>query len=209
MDALIWGASGGIGAALVTTLKDAGWRVFAAGRNTANIPASADKALRFDAGNLATFRDVNFAVARESEGVDLVVYAAGNLRAAQFKQMSQDDWQTVITGNLTGAFLAANHSLSVMTATAHMVFIGAYIDHLILPKMGAYAVAKAGLDPLAAVLQKENRKMRFTVVRPGAVDTDFWDDAPFRKPADAKPPSVVAEAILAHHNAGTRGDLNL
>jgi NAD(P)-dependent dehydrogenase (short-subunit alcohol dehydrogenase family) len=75
--------------------------------------------------------------------------------------------------------------------------------------MGAYAVAKAAIEPLVAVLRKENRKMRFTIVRPGAVDTDLWNNAPFKKPADVKTPQSVARAILDHYQSGEAGDLNL
>lgn len=209
MDALIWGASGGIGSALVTTLKQDEWRVFAAGRNLDKIPSEADFRLRFDADDPHTFRDVNDKVANESSGIDLMIYAAGGLKSGMLRGYSLEDWLAVMSGNVTGAFLAASHSLGVMQPQGHMLFIGAYIDHLILPKMGAYAVAKAAIEPLVAVLRKENRKLRFTIVRPGAVDTDLWDNAPFKKPSNAKTPQSVARAILDHHQSGEVGDLNL
>ncbi|NWG17188.1 MAG: SDR family NAD(P)-dependent oxidoreductase [Chloroflexi bacterium] len=209
MDALIWGASGGIGSALVTALKQENWRVFAAGRNQQHIPSEADYRLRFDADDIHTLREVSYTVATESGGIDLMVYAAGSLRSGMLQEFSLADWLLVMSGNVTGAFLAASHSLGVMQPHGHMMFIGAYVEHLILPKMGAYAVAKAAIEPLVAVLRKENRKMRFTIVRPGAVDTDLWNNAPFRKPANAKTPQSVALAILNHHQSGEAGDLNL
>lgn len=45
---LIWGASGGIGQALVRLFKQEGWRVFAAARDTTCIPDQADFTYRFD-----------------------------------------------------------------------------------------------------------------------------------------------------------------
>ena len=90
-----------------------------------------------------------------------------------------------------------------------MMFIGAYVDHLLLSKMGAYAAAKAALEPFVQILRKEQRKLRFSVVRPGAVDTPFWDNAPFKLPADAKLPRQIAEQILTHYNAGLNEGLNL
>ncbi len=209
MDALIWGASGGIGSALVTMLKQEGWRVFAAARNRDRIPSEADFKLPFDTEDLNTFQEVNFTVAYESNGIDLVVYAAGGLRSGMMRDLSLEEWSAVTSGNLTGAFLAASHSLSAMHPQGHMAFIGAYTEHLILPKMGAYAAAKAALEPLVAILRKENRKMRFTIVRPGAVDTAMWNNAPFKKPSNAKSPVIVARAILDHHQSDNSGDLNL
>jgi short-subunit dehydrogenase len=90
-----------------------------------------------------------------------------------------------------------------------MLFMGAYVDHVTLPKMAAYAVAKAGLETMVTVLRKENRKHKFSVIRPGAVDTPFWENAPFKKPVDAKSPETVARAILAHYQAGQNSDLDL
>ncbi|GAB4576404.1 MAG: SDR family oxidoreductase [Anaerolineae bacterium] len=208
-DALIWGASGGIGSALVRVLKQAGWRVFAAARDVATVPAEADHAYAFDAANPTSISQVEILVAHETEGLDLVVYAAGDLRAELLKKQSADDWSAVLDANLNGAFLAASKSLYILKPDGHMFFMGAYIDHVTLPKMGAYAVAKAGLAVLVEVLRKENRKQRFSLVRPGAVDTAFWEAAPFKKPANIKPPEAVATAILAHFDAGQNTDLDL
>lgn len=208
-DALIWGASGGIGQALVRLLKEEGWRVFAAARHTERIPDEADFVYGFDVMNPTTIAETELLVAHDTTGLDLIVYAAGDLRPDTITRTTFDQWQAVIDTNLTGAFLTASNSVYLLKDGGHMMFIGAYVDHVILPKMGAYAVAKAGLETLAAVLRKENRKHRFSVVRPGAVDTPFWEKAPFRKPADAKPAALVAQAILNHYHAGENADLNL
>ncbi|GAB4413788.1 MAG: SDR family oxidoreductase [Anaerolineae bacterium] len=208
-DALIWGASGGIGAALVSTLHHAGWRVLAVARDVARIPAQASFVCSFDAANPASFKEASTLLAHETQGVELAVYAAGELRAELLKKMSLTDWDAVLVSNLTGAFLAASHSLYLLNEGGLMAFIGAYVDHVTLPKMGAYAAAKAGLETLVTVLRKENRRQRFAVVRPGAVNTALWQNAPFRLPADAKPPEAVAQAILAHYHSGGNDDLNL
>ena len=208
-DALIWGASGGIGQALVRLFKQEGWRVFAAARNVSRIPDGADFTYRFDALMPGTINETQLLIAQDSQGLDLVVYAAGDLRPDLLKNTDPDDWSAVMHANLTGAFLIASKSLYLLNDAGHMMFMGAYVDHVVLPKMAAYAVAKAGLETMVTVLRKENRKHKFSVVRPGAVDTPFWEKAPFKKPADAKSPEVVARAILAHYLAGENSDLNL
>ncbi|MBN2472133.1 MAG: SDR family NAD(P)-dependent oxidoreductase [Anaerolineae bacterium] len=208
-DALIWGASGGIGQALVRTLKEQGWRVLAAARETSRIPGEADFTYYFDAALPHTINETQLLVAQDSPGLDLVIYAAGDLRPDLLKSASVDDWAAVMHANLSGAFLVASKSLYLLNDGGHMMVMGAYVDHVVLPKMAAYAVAKAGLETMIAVLRKENRKHKFTVVRPGAVDTPFWEKAPFKKPADAKSPEAVAQAIVAHYRTGENIDLNL
>jgi NAD(P)-dependent dehydrogenase (short-subunit alcohol dehydrogenase family) len=208
-EVLIWGASGGIGRALVRHLKVAGWRVFAAARNINKIPVEADFQVEFDAKDRSSIDRAALAIAQETDGVDLVVYAAGGLESEKLHQLSQDDWSQVIDSNLNGAYFVAAPSLNLMKEDGHMVFFGAYGDHLILPKMGAYAVAKAGLEPFVKILAKENRKNRFTLIRPGAVDTPFWENAPFKLPPNAKSPDEIVIELLKHHDEGGSGELNL
>ena len=208
-DALIWGASGGMGRALVQKLVDDGWRVFAAARDTERIPDGVYHRYRFDAVDRSALKDIALDLTHETSGLDLWVYAVGELQAELLRKMDDGGWAEVFDSNLSGAFMAINQTLHLLNEGGQATFIGAYVDHLILPKMGAYAAAKAGLETLVDVLQKENRKVNFTLVKPGAVDTAFWENAPFKKPADAKPPAAVAEAIMAQYRQGERGVLAL
>jgi NAD(P)-dependent dehydrogenase (short-subunit alcohol dehydrogenase family) len=208
-EALIWGASGGMGAALVSLLKAESWRVFAAARDESRIPEHADLLCTFDAAKSYTFNESAMRVGMESSGVDLVVYAAGGLAASPIADMRPEAWTQTIESNLTGALYAAQVSVPLMREGGHFMVIGAYIDHLILPKFAAYAAAKAGLEPLIGILAKEHRKHKFTVVHPGAVDTPFWKNAPFSLPKNAKSPAVVARAILDRYQSGESGKLDL
>lgn len=208
-DAVIWGASGGMGRALVKKLVDEGWRVFGAAREPERIPDGVYRRYRFDAVDRATLKDVALDLAHETEGLDLWVYAVGELNAELLRKMSDGGWDEVFDSNLKGAFMAINQTVHLLNEGAQATFIGAYVDHLILPKMGAYAAAKAGLETLVEVLQKENRKVNFTLVKPGAVDTAFWENVPFKMPADVKTPERIAEAILEQYEQAERGVLDL
>ncbi len=207
--ALIWGASGGIGAALVAHLGSMGWQVYGAARHTSRIPRSAQLALDFDADYEHSFEAVTMRVAQETTELDLMVYAVGDVAYAKLSEMGLKGWHATLQSNLTGAYLAALYGLDLLKEGGHLVYIGAYLDHIRLPKMGAYVAAKAGLAELVTVLQKEHRKHRFTVVRPGATATGFWDKVTLKLPADAKQPNQVAAAIVQHHINGGSGDLDL
>ncbi len=209
LEALIWGASGGIGSALVTHLKARDWTIFAAARDESRIPPAADFTCRFDADAPHTIASIPAMIAPQSDGLDLMVYAAGALRSGLLDQTDAETFALVMNSNVTGAHLAAQASLPLMKPGGHLVFIGAYIEHLLLPRMGAYAAAKAALAPLVTVLQKENRKLKFTLLRPGPVDTPFWEHAPFKLPKDARTPQMIAETILARYESGESGELNL
>ncbi|MGJ3237838.1 MAG: SDR family NAD(P)-dependent oxidoreductase [Anaerolineae bacterium] len=208
-NALIWGASGGIGSALVRQLGEQGWQVFAVARHTENVPETADFIYEFDANSEHSIQQAVFLVAQQVEQIDLMIYAAGSLVYEKLDHITYEDWQTTLNTNLNGAFLAVHHTLPIMPKQAHVVNIGVYTDHIRLPKMGAYAVAKAGLEELHHLLTRENRRHQFTLVRPGAVDTDFWEQVSFSKPDNIKPAEQVATAILDHVSAGESGILAL
>lgn len=208
-EALIWGASGGIGSALVQHLKANDWRVFAAARDESAVPASADETFPFDASQPATFTNIVPLIATDSDGLDLIVYAAGGLNAAPLEKLEPDAWRATLAANLDGAFLAARSSLNLLRDDGHLMIIGAYVNKITLPRMGAYVAAKAGLEAFMTVLQKEHRRKRITIVRPPAVDTSLWEDIPFNLPQQALSPQTVAQAILDYHQSGDSGELNL
>lgn len=208
-EALIWGASGGIGSAVSVALHRRDWVVHTASRSGQSTSANGGVALCFDAEREDSVRTACFEVAQVSSGLDLMVYAVGDMVYNRLDEIGTSDWDRVLFSNLTGAFWVSNYVLPLMKPDAHLVFVGAYIDHLRLPRMGAYAVAKAGLQELVAVLAKENRKLKFTVLRPGPVNTPFWNKVGFRMPADAKTPDQVAMALLEHVESGASGALDL
>lgn len=209
-NALIWGASSGMGQALKNQLSELGWVIHAAARNTSKITGNADYTYEFDTDSPESIAQVCLLVAQQLDGVvDLMVYFSGSVAYDKLNAMGYKGWMATLNSNLTGAFLCATESLHLMAKGGHLMFIGAYIDHIRLPKMGAYAVAKAGLAELVTMLRKENRRMNFSIIRPGAVDTDFWEQVSFKKPDDAKSPDVVAEKIITQYNIGTGEDINL
>jgi NAD(P)-dependent dehydrogenase (short-subunit alcohol dehydrogenase family) len=208
-DAVIWGASGGIGRALVTRLKNEGWRVLAAARHEDGVPPAADLRCHFDAQRPDSVRDAAMLMAQHSDGVALMVYAAGGITAAPLDVLSPQDWARTLAANLTGPYLVAHHALSLMNEGGQVVFIGAHVDRVTLPKFGAYASAKAGLETLVGVLQKEHRRLKFSLVRPPAVATPFWDSVPFSLPKGALSAEAVAQAVMARYHAGEQGVLDL
>ena len=123
--------------------------------------------------------------------------------------MTPATWRRILDANLSGAFLAVHDSLPLLTADAPLVFLGAVSERLRLPGLSAYVAAKAGLEAFAEVLRKEERKRRVILVRPGAVNTAFWQKVPFRMPANALSPEEVAERVVAAVESGREGTLDL
>ncbi|MFQ3633182.1 SDR family NAD(P)-dependent oxidoreductase [Roseiflexus sp.] len=208
--ALIWGAAGGIGRALVDTLSRNGWRVLGIARDATALSDTPADAYSADITRDADVAAAALWAAQQSDGaVHLWVYAVGDMLGKLLLDTTSDEWERIICANVTGAHLAVTHSLALVPAGGHLVFIGAYVDRIMLPKLGAYAASKAALDTYVTVLGKEVRDRRITNVRVGAVDTPLWRKAPFRLPKGALAPADVAAAVLRAHTEGHRGNLDI
>jgi len=207
--AMVWGASGGIGTALVKHLVDAGWKVLSAAREPQSVTYLTSEVVEADVEDPESVQQAVHRAADLVDRVDLWIYAVGDIASIKIEEMAIEDWQRLITVNLSGAYLAAHHSLQLLAPDAHMIFLGAVSERLRLPGLAAYAAAKAGLEAFADVLRKEQRRRRVTVVRPKAVDTELWERVPFKQPPGAMKPGDLAERILQAYEEEHSGVLNL
>jgi NAD(P)-dependent dehydrogenase (short-subunit alcohol dehydrogenase family) len=205
---MVWGAGGAIGSALVTMLLEAGWQIAALGRLSSEAEQSGAVAIDAEVGDDFSVRMAVNAAAQELGEVNLWVYAAGDIAARPVGEMELADWRRILDANLTGAYLTTHHSLPLLAKDAHLFYLGAVSERMRLPGLGAYAAAKAGLEALAEVVRKETRR-RVSVVRPGAVDTPFWDKVPFKLPPHHLTAQDVAVRILQAYADGHQGLLDI
>jgi len=209
-NALIWGANGGIGRALAQALKQDGWEVLGVARHSERL---ADLGIEgFDA-DVAKDDDVAAAAmwaARELGEINLWVYTVGEIIAKPGAELSKDEWARTMAANVGGAQSAVRHSMPLLAEGAHLFFLGAYVERIMLPKMSAYAAGKAALEAYTQTLAKELRDKRITLVRAPAVDTPFWNKLPFKLPAKGTiQPEAVAAAIMKAHAERHKGLLDL
>jgi NAD(P)-dependent dehydrogenase (short-subunit alcohol dehydrogenase family) len=208
--AMVWGAGGGIGRALVSKLKEEDWRVLAMGRNVTHLRDLTPHLFEADVSDRGAVERAIAAASQDvDQQVDLWIYAVGDIAASKVADSSPEAWQCILEANLVGAYLTVHYSLPLLARDGHMIFLGAISERLRLPRLSAYAAAKAGLEAFVQVLGKEERRRRVTLVRPAAVDTPLWDKVPFRLPAEAISPNDAAERILAAYRDSHRGVLDL
>ena len=207
-NAMIWGASGGIGRALVSALLADDWQVAALSRHGDGLD-DATLYVEADPGDDFSVQQAVLQVARELDEINLWIYSAGDISGGKVGEMAVETWRRILDANLTGAYIATHHSLPLLATEAHLFYLGAYSEKLQLPGLAAYAAAKAGLEAFGAALGKEERKHKVTIVRPPAVDTPLWEKMPLRLPKEALSPQRVAEQILAAYADGTKGQLDL
>lgn len=182
---LVTGAASGIGLATAVRLHDEGAEVIAA--DVAPVTLSGDRitAVQLDVTDEKSVNDVVGGL----DPLDVLVNAAGILRAAHTHECSLDVWNQVITINLTGTFLVCRAALPALCASGRGVVVNfsstsARFAH---PYMAAYAASKGGIDAFTHTLAVEYSKsgLRAFNVQPGGIESGITRDTPGMLPDDA------------------------
>lgn len=184
-NALVTGASGGIGGAIAEALHAAGASVALSGTREAPLQELADKlgtrahvvpANLADAEALAALPK---AAAEAMGSVDILVNNAGITRDNLFMRMSDDEWQQVLDVNLTSIFRLSRAVLRGMMKSrwGRIVNITSIVGATGNPGQGNYAAAKAGLVGMSKSLAYEVASRGITVncVAPGFIETAMTD----------------------------------
>jgi NAD(P)-dependent dehydrogenase (short-subunit alcohol dehydrogenase family) len=148
-------------------------------------------------------------------GLDVLVNAAGILRAANTHECTLDMWNQVIGVNLTGTFLMCRAAIPALLESDHAAIVNfsstsATFGH---PYMAAYAASKGGIDAMTHTLAMEyaKRGIRVTAVAPGSIQSGITETTGGMLPAETDwglfakitpllgegfaPPEVVASVI--------------
>ena len=100
--------------------------------------------------------------------------------------MTDEEWDTVIGTNLTGAFYCARAAVHAMKKRGGgaILHIGSLAGKQAFAKAAAYCASKYGLLGFSEALMQEVRydHIRVCCIMPGSVDTDFGGSARARQP---------------------------
>ena len=181
--ALVTGASRGIGAAIASTLAGAGATVI--GTATTSSGADAIGEALGDSGRGAaldiTSEESVAAVLKDiqdNEGAPtIVVNNAGITRDNLLMRMKAEDWDSVISTNLSGIYRVCKASLRGMMKAkgGRIINIASVIGIMGNAGQANYAAAKAGIIGFSKSLAREvgSRNITVNVVAPGFIDTDM------------------------------------
>ncbi|MFH9138966.1 2,3-dihydro-2,3-dihydroxybenzoate dehydrogenase [Streptomyces sp. NPDC017524] len=184
--AVVTGAAGGIGAAVVRALAEQGATVAAVDITAGaldvqmkELDADGLTAHPFpaDVSDAGQAREVVREVERRLGPVAHLVNAAGVLRPAAVKEITADDWSDTFAVNTTGVFLMSQAVVEGMVArsSGSIVTIASNAAGTARTDMAAYAASKAAALAFTRCLGLEvgRHGVRCNVVSPGSTDTSM------------------------------------
>ena len=200
-NALVTGASGGIGAEVARVLHGAGAVVAISGTRIEPL-----QALAVALGNRVHVLPCNLSVPADVEAlpkaateamgsVDILVNNAGITRDGLMMRMSDDDWLDVIEVNLNAPFRLTRAVLRGMMKArwGRIIQITSVVAQAGNPGQSNYGAAKAGVVGMSKSLAQEvgSRGITINCVAPGLVATPMTD-----KLNEAQRASILADVPL-------------
>lgn len=192
--AVVTGAAGGIGEAVVRALAGRGVAVALVDRNADRLEQIA-KDLRNEGGRAEPFpadvtdsaevEAVIDSVEQHLGPIRYLVNGAGVLRLGEAKALTDQDWCTTFAVNTTGVFFVSRAVVNRMVARGEggaIVTVASNAAGTARLDMSAYSASKAAATMFTKCLGLEVSKfgIRCNVVAPGSTDTPMltalWDD---------------------------------
>jgi 3-oxoacyl-[acyl-carrier protein] reductase len=180
-NALVTGASGGIGAAIARTLHGAGAAVALSGTRLEPLEALAAElgarayVVPANLADAAAVAALPGAAEAAMGSVDILVNNAGLTRDMLAMRMKDEDWDLVLAVNLTASFRLARGVLRGMMKNrwGRIVSITSIVGTTGNPGQANYAASKAGVTGMTKALAQEVASRGITVncVAPGFIAT--------------------------------------
>lgn len=183
--AVVTGASRGIGRAVATALADAGARVILVARDAgrlAEVAGSLGRDAVAVACDLGVRTDVEATIERIraiTSAPDILVSNAGTFAIGRVGDLPPADVEQMLHLNLVAPYQLFHAFVPAMRArgSGNVVTIGSSADRASFPENAGYAASKFGGRGMHQVLREELRGsgVRTTLVSPAPVDTHLWD----------------------------------
>ena len=182
--ALVTGAAQGIGLAVTRLLAAEGARVFGADVNLEGMASTAGalraeglnvEALALNVADRVSCEKALEEVLSKAEKLELLVNNAGITRDSLLMRMKPEDWEAVISVNLTGTFHLTQMATKPMMAQRYgrIVNVASVVGLMGNPGQANYVASKAGVIGFTKVVARElaSRNITCNAVAPGFILT--------------------------------------
>ena len=189
--ALVTGASRGIGAAIALELGKQGATVIGTATTASgaeNISAALKAAnikgmgIALDVNDAAQIEAVLAEIASQFGDISILVNNAGITKDTLLMRMKAEDWDSVISTNLTSIYRMSQAVLRPMmkARAGRIISISSVVGHMGNAGQTNYSAAKAGMAGFTKSLAAEvgSRNITVNCVAPGFIETDMTAELP-------------------------------
>lgn len=203
---VLTGSAGGIGAAVADRFASEGARLVLSDVNADSLMVQESRLRALGADVIAVPGDISRPSAADSllreadrafGGVHVLVNNAGIEYRADVAAHSTQDWENVLSVNLTAPFRLVRAALATLTETAGAVVNVSSVAMFGFSKQVAYDASKGGLATLTRSLAVElgGRGIRVNALCPGLIDTVMLDKSGLREIANRQGAALPVRRI--------------
>jgi 3-oxoacyl-[acyl-carrier protein] reductase len=173
--ALVTGGNRGIGLAIARSLQSEGHRVVITYRS--GTPPEGFDAVQMDVTDGQSVESAFAKIENEIGQPEIIVANAGITKDTLVMRMSDEDFESVIDANLTGAFRVAKRATKglLILKRGRLIFVGSVVGSVGAAGQVNYSASKSGLVGMARSFARElgSRGITANVIAPGFVETDM------------------------------------
>ena len=190
-NALVTGASGGIGSAIAISLAKQGATIVLSGTRPDALQETANEIKKIGGTSHTVLCNLSDAQSVEElfpksealcEKIDIVVNNAGITRDGLAMRMKDEDWQAVIDVNLTSSFRICRAALKAMMRRRYgrIINISSIVGTMGNAGQANYCASKAGLIGMSKAFAQEAASRGITVncIAPGFIESPMTHDLP-------------------------------
>ena len=181
---LVTGATGGIGGAIVKKLNSLNANIMASGTNDLKLNRLVNEfpkinVIKFDISQHFKIEEFIEEVSKTLGGLDVLINNAGITMDNLSLRMKSEEWEKVISLNLTSSFYLSKFAIKKMLKNkfGRIVNITSIVGHTGNLGQSNYSASKAGLIAMSKSLAIEYARKNITIncVSPGFIETNMTD----------------------------------
>jgi len=185
--AIVTGGGSGIGLAIAEKFTQAGIETIIVGRDEKKLQRAKEKLgehchpMVCDVSDLSSIPPFICSIIKQFGQIDILVNNAGINMKKEFTDVTDEDFQKIITTNLTAVFTISREVVKQMLIqkSGSIIHISSMAAQYGLPKVIAYSASKTAIDGMtrAMAVELSPKGIRVNAIAPGFIITDMTDKA--------------------------------